>query len=63
MTFNEDKYNEDVNAYFEKLKELVTNEELVELFKTWPSKKDYYEPDEIKEQDENSIDSSSEERE
>lgn len=46
MTFNEDKYNEDVNAYFEKLKELVTNEELVELFKTWPDKKDYWVEDE-----------------
>lgn len=51
MTFNEDKYTEDVDAYFEKLKELVTNEELIELFKTWPVKKDYYEQDEIKEEE------------
>jgi hypothetical protein len=61
MTFNEEKYNADVNAYFEKLKELVTNEQLIELFKTWPDKKDYYEPDEIKEQDENKDSGSSEE--
>ena len=46
MTFNEDKYNEDVNLYFEKLKELVTNEELIELFKSWPDKKDYWVEDE-----------------
>lgn len=51
MTFNEEQYTADVNAYFEKLKELVTNEELVELFKTWPDKKDYYEPDEIKKEE------------
>ena len=46
MTFNEEQYNADVNAYFEKLKELVTSEELIELFKTWPDKKNYWVEDE-----------------
>lgn len=51
MTFNEDKYTEDVNAYFEKLKELVTSEELIELFKTWPDKKNYWVEDEEPKED------------
>ena len=53
MTFNEEKYNADVNAYFEKLKELVTSEELIELFKTWPDKKNYWVEDEEPKEEEN----------
>jgi hypothetical protein len=53
MTFNEEQYNADVNAYFEKLKELVTSEELIELFKTWPDKKDYWVEDEEPKDEEN----------
>lgn len=50
MRFREDDYNRDVDAYFEKLKDLVTNEQLVELFRTWPDKKDYYESEEPKDE-------------
>lgn len=51
MRFREDDYNRDVDAYFEKLKDLVTNEQLVELFRTWPDKNSYYEMDDDKTED------------
>lgn len=56
---DEDAYEQAINAQWLKLAKAESNEELKAVLTTWPSPKDF----EIKEQDENSTDSSSEERE
>ena len=56
---DEDRYNEDVNKWFEELKDIITVDLLWQHINKYPEKRDY----EIEEQDENSTDSCSEERE
>lgn len=64
---DEDAYESAVNAQWLKLAHAESNDELKEVLSTWPSPKDFeieaQSADGHKEQDENSTDSSSEERE
>lgn len=56
---DEDKYESDVSKWFDELKDIITVDLLWQHINKYPEKRDY----EIKEQDEDSTDSSSEERE
>ena len=58
MNYDEESYNSAVNDQWEKLANAQTNEEIQSVLDTWPDKK-YFE---IKEKDEDSSNSSSEER-
>ena len=58
MNYDEESYTSAVNLQWEKLANAQTNEEIQEVLDTWPDKK-YFE---IKEKDEDSSNSSSEER-
>lgn len=55
---DQESYDRDVSKWFEELKDIVANDLLWQHINKYPEKKDY----EIKEQDEDSTDSSSEER-
>lgn len=59
MMIDEDKYESDVSKWFDELKDIITVDLLWQHINKYPEKRDY----EIKEQDEDSTDSSSEERE
>ena len=50
---DEDRYNEDVNKWFEELKDIVTNDLLWQHINKYPVKSDY----EIKEEDDKDCDS------
>lgn len=58
MNYDEESYNSAVNLQWEKLANAQTNEEIQSVLDTWPEKKSF----EIEEQDEDSSNSSSEER-
>ena len=58
MNYNVDEYEKAVSEWFEALKEIVTNDLLWQHINKYPVKSDY----EIKEEDEDSSNSSSEER-
>ena len=58
MNYDEESYTSAVNDQWEKLANAQTNEEIQSVLDTWPDKK-YFE---IKEKDEDSSNSSSEER-
>lgn len=58
MNYDEESYTSAVNLQWEKLANAQTNEEIQSVLDTWPDKKSF----EIKEQDEDSSNSSSEER-
>lgn len=58
MNYDEEAYSSAVNLQWEKLANAQTNEEIQEVLDTWPEKKSF----EIEEQDEDSSNSSSEER-
>ena len=55
---DQESYDRDVSKWFEELKDIVTNDLLWQHINKYPVKSDY----EIKEQDEDSSNSSSEER-
>ena len=55
---DQEAYDRDVAKWFEELKDIITNDLLWQHINKYPEKKDY----EIKEQDEDSSNSSSEER-
>ena len=55
---DQEAYDRDVSKWFEELKEIVTNDLLWQHINKYPVKSDY----EIKEEDEDSSNSSSEER-
>lgn len=56
---DQESYDRDVSKWFEELKDIITNDLLRQHINKYPVKSDY----EIKEEDENSSNSSSEERE
>lgn len=58
MNYDEESYTSAVNLQWEKLANAQTNEEIQSVLDTWPEKKDF----EIEEKDEDSSNSSSEER-
>lgn len=58
MNYDVDAYEAAVNKWYEELKDIITNDLLRQHINKYPVKSDY----EVKEQDENSIDSCSEER-
>lgn len=58
MNYDVEAYEEAVSKWFEELKEIVTNDLLWQHINKYPEKKDF----EIEEQDEDSSNSSSEER-
>lgn len=58
MNYDVDAYEQAVSKWFEELKDIVANDLLWQHINKYPVKSDY----EIKEQDEDSTDSSSEER-
>ena len=59
MQYNESEYEKAVAKWFEELKDIITNDLLWQHINKYPVKSDY----EIEEQDENSSNSCSEERE
>lgn len=61
MNYDEESYTSAVNLQWEKLANAQTNEEIQSVLDTWPDKK-YFEIEVDKEQDEDSSNSSSEER-
>ena len=66
MNYDEKSYTSAVNLQWEKLANAQTNEEIQEVLDTWPDKKSFeieaQSDDGHKEQDEDSSNSSSEER-
>lgn len=58
MNYDVEAYEAAVNKWYEELKEIVTNDLLRQHINRYPEKRDF----EIKEQDEDSSNSSSEER-
>ena len=58
MNYDVEAYDRDVSKWFEELKDIVTNDLLWQHINKYPVKSDY----EIKEEDEDSSNSSSEER-
>ena len=57
MNYDEESYNSAINEQWEKLAQAQTKEEIQAVLDTWPEKKSF----EIKEKDEDSSSSSSEE--